>query len=162
MCIFFSFLILCCLRSSFKNGIDYWIWFHNNNNNIIWAWAQQHTKTVRACACSHRFCANTNRISAVFMYRCCLKPNAIFSTFFLVLRTLSATTSVCITRHHIYVMSVKQHSMCMRVVLCVCMLDPNRENDSVQSSNEIYEIFVCCTHNDLPHDPISSKTENVR
>lgn len=59
----------------------------------------------------------------------------------------------------LYAMSVKLYE---NVAVCVCIVDPNRQYDSVQSSNEIYEIFVCCTHNDLPHDPIPSKTENVR
>lgn len=63
-------------------------------------------------------------------------------------------------------MSVKLYSLytrasgCSCAYVCVNAYDPNRENGSVQSSNKIYEIFACQTHNDLPCDPISSKTEN--
>lgn len=114
------------LDTLFKNGIDHWIWFHNNNNhnNIEWAVSTAtHLKCLGLCLSQsircehishHHSCFGVSLAASILMQ----SSQLLFYFLFFMLRTLSASTSVYVTWHHTNAMSVKRYSLCARVCMC--------------------------------------------
>lgn len=95
------------------------------------------------CACSNRFCVRTHIASQLFQYN--IASIQMQSSIIIFSDVTYAVSQYKHIYYIVYVMSVKFYSLYTRVCVSVCsVLTIRIKNGNVQSSNEIYEIFVCC------------------